>query len=136
MKLTEMKQIGDEPKVEGGKAAMSFADWLSDMDNHIDAQLAQKLRQVAAHLIKSGFSFGKIPNTLFGNMGFFKGEMIIHLPVKAQSKKAQNKVVVSFGGGSHYDITMAKAARMDYPKLFAAMQQLEAARAEVKKMLS
>lgn len=135
MKLTEMRQVADEPKVEGGKAAISFADYLSDMEKHFEPAHAQRLRQLAAHLIKAGFSFGKIPNTLFGNMGFFKGDMIVHMPVKAQSKKAQSKVVISHGT-NHYDVSVVRAARLDYPKLFVALGALEQASADVKKMLS
>ncbi len=135
MKLNEMRAIStEEPPKSGGKAVTSFVDFLNDMDEHYTPEVAQKIRACAAHFIKAGFSFGKVPHNVFETMGFFKGDMVISLPNKMSAKRYHKGVFVKYGDHG-WQVSFAKAAKLDFPKLFGALEAYTKARAEVHSQL-
>lgn len=129
MKLNEMRL-----QEAAGKTALDFADFLADMDNHYDPAVVQKIRTCAAHFIKAGLTFGKVPGNLFETMGFFKGGLSIALPNKASARKHHTGVTLKYDGRA-WEVSFAKAAKLDFPKLFATLETYAKAQAELKSLL-
>lgn len=129
MKLNEMRL-----QEAAGRAALDFADFLADMDAHYDPGVAQKIRTCAAHFIKAGFSFGKVRGIIFDTMGFSKGGMTIALPNKASARKHHTGVSIRYDGAA-WEVSFAKAAKLDFPKLFDTLDSYSKAKAELKSLL-